>query len=97
MGPSGTLLIHRLAYTYPTTWTTEDLAAQLGLPNRRLLDSLARAVDFKLVYVGSLGIEVPTRLGPLPQHQLRELPTRFQDLHNNLVEGTRSTTGPLRP
>ena len=49
LGPSGTLLIHRLAYTYPTTWTTEDLAAKLGLPNRRLLDSLARAVDFRLI------------------------------------------------
>ena len=84
LGPSGSLLIHRLALTFPTQWTTDDLAAQLGLPNRRLLDSLARAVDFRLIHVGSLGIEVPTRLGPLPEHHLRKLPTRLQGLHNGL-------------
>ena len=84
VGPAGTLLIHRLAFTFPTAWTTDDLSAQLGLPARRLLDTLDRVVMFKLVSVSSLGIEVPTRLGPLPSSQLRRLPPRLRELHDRL-------------
>lgn len=84
LGPSGTLLVHRLAYTYPTSWTTEDLGNQLGLPSCRLLDSLARAADFDIVFIGSRGIEVPDQLGPLPSRHLRKLPPRLRELHDRL-------------
>lgn len=86
LGPSGTLLVHRLAYTYPTSWTTEDLSKQLGVPGRRLLDSLARAADFEVVFIGSRGVEVSDQLGPLPAGQLRKLPQRLRDLHQRLLE-----------
>ena len=85
LGPAGTLLVHRLAFTYPTPWTTEDLGAQLGLPRRqRLLDALARAADFNIIHIGSLGIQVPDHLGPLPTRLLQQLPDRLQHAHARL-------------
>lgn len=84
LGPSGSMLVHRLAYTFPTRWTTEDLGQQLGLPGRRLLDSLARAADYEVLFVGSRGIEVPDRLGPLPSRHLRKLTPKLRDLHDRL-------------
>ncbi len=86
LGPAGTLLVHRLAYTYPTPWTTEELGAQLGLPRRqRLLDALARAADFEVLHIGSLGIQVPDHLGPLPVRHLRRLPDKLQEAHARLL------------
>ncbi|MCP4967314.1 MAG: hypothetical protein GY926_19045 [bacterium] len=95
LGPTGTLLVHRLAYTHPTPWTTQDLAAQLGLPARRLLDSLDRAAMFNIIFINSHTIEIPTRLGPLPPPQLRKLPDRLSDLHNRLLDKTPVTVGAI--
>ncbi len=85
LGPTGTLLVHRLAYTYPTPWTTDELAQQLGLPNRRLLDSLGRAADYEVLFIGSLGIEIPDRLGPLPSRHLRKLTPKLRESHDRLL------------
>jgi hypothetical protein len=97
LGPSGTLLIHRLAYTYPTSWTTESLSRQLGLTARRLEEALGRAADFNLIFVGSVGIEVPTRLGPLPRDLLRRIPRKLQSLHDRLADEQRAPPGRQRP
>lgn len=90
LGPTGALLVHRLAFTHPTRWTTEDLGAQLGLRRRqRLLDALDRAAYYELVHVGSLGIQVPDRLGPLPPRLLQQLPDKLQRAHARLQDQAR--------
>lgn len=94
LGPTATLLVHRLAYTHPTQWTTEQLAKQLGIPARKVLEALGRAVDREIVYISPAGILIPTRLGPLPRHMLRNLPPRLRQAHDRLqptVAGMTST------
>jgi hypothetical protein len=86
LGPAATLLLHRLAYTYPTGWTTGDLAHQLGLSKQRTVESLGRAAEFDLIIIASTGIEVPTRLGPLPPKQLNRLHPRLRQVHNRLLD-----------
>jgi hypothetical protein len=44
---------------------------------RRALESLKRAADYRMITVSSIGIEIPTRLGPLPNDLLRRLPARM--------------------
>lgn len=90
LGPSGTLLVHLLAYTHPTRWTTDQISRQLGgLSPRRTLETLGRAADFHVIRIGSLGIEVPTRLGPLqPELVRRYLPQRMRHLYDRLAEGS---------
>ena len=87
LGPSATMLLHRLAYTHPTRWTTDDLADQLGLAPSRIVDALARTTQFHLVHVNHGTIEVPSRLGPLPSRLLDQLPTRLRRVHELLVAG----------
>lgn len=62
-------------------WTTEQLAKQLGIPARKVLEALGRAADREIVHVGSAGILIPTRLGPLPRHMLRNFAPRLRHAH----------------
>jgi hypothetical protein len=78
------MLVHRLAYTHPTQWTTEQLAKQLRIPAREVLEALGRAADRDIVHSGSAGILISTRLGPLPTHMLRNLPPRIRQAHDRL-------------
>lgn len=64
--------------------TTEQLAKQLGIPARKVLEALGRAADREIVHVGSAGILIPTRLGPLPRHMLRNFAPRLRQAHDRL-------------
>lgn len=86
LGPSSSMLLHRLAYTAPTRWTTEDLAEQLGVSPSKTVDGLDRLRKFRMITLtlSSDRILVPSHLGPLDERQLDFLPDRFRQLHARL-------------
>ena len=91
LGPAAVLLLHRLVWTYPTRWTTDDLADQLGLFPTKTVAALERLALYGHVSVehdrtGELAIMVPSRLGPLTQRNLGSLPARLKQLHARLAD-----------
>ena len=78
LGPSATLMLHRLAryaVAGPTTWEPEVLAATFGLSAKVLAPkALSRLSRFGFATIGSAGLAVRTHVPPLPHRWLAQLP-----------------------
>jgi hypothetical protein len=78
LGPSATLILHRLAryaVVGPTTWEPDVFAATFGLSAEVLAPkALARLSRFGFATIGSAGLAVRTHVPPLSQRWLSLLP-----------------------
>jgi hypothetical protein len=83
LGPSATLMIHRLsryAGVGPTTWEPGVFAATFGLASGGLAPkALSRLSRFGFAMIGSAGLAVRTHIPPLPQRWLAQLPDYLRD------------------
>ena len=83
LGPSATLMLHRLAryaVAGPTTWEPEVFAATFGLASGGLAPkALSRLSRFGFATIGWAGIAVRTHVPPLPQRWLAQLPDYLRD------------------
>ena len=92
IGPSASLLLHRLAWTATSDWTSIDLAAQLGLQPAKAVLALDRIIQYGFIRIdpdhpnadGAV-IVIPERLGPLAPRLCRMLPERVARLHEHLA------------
>jgi hypothetical protein len=78
LGPTATLLIHRLA-TYAsaspeTIFNLDELAQTLGVGDRKILNTIARLQSYDLIAVTTPTIGVRLVLPPLSHNQLRRMP-----------------------
>ena len=81
LGPSATMVLHRLARyasSGPTTWEPTVFAATFGLsknaPSGLAAKAVARLARFGFATVGSSTLAVRTHVPPLPQRWLTALP-----------------------
>ena len=86
LGPSATIVLHRLArYTSsgPTTWDPIVFAATFGLsknaPTGLAAKAVARLARFGFANIGSTTLAVRTHVPPLPQRWLAALPDYLRD------------------
>jgi hypothetical protein len=86
LGPSATIVLHRLARyasTGPTTWDPGVFAATFGLsknaPTGLAAKTVARLARFGFAAVGSATLAVRTHIPPLPQRWLAALPDYLRD------------------
>ncbi len=86
LGPSATIVLHRLArYAScgPTTWDPTVFAATFGLaknaPTGLAAKAVARLARFGFVTVSSTTIAVRTHVPPLPQRWLAALPDYLRE------------------
>jgi hypothetical protein len=86
LGPSATIVLHRLArYASfgPTTWEPTVFAATFGLsknaPSGLAAKTVARLARFGFASVGSTTLSVRTYVPPLPQRWLTALPDYLRD------------------
>jgi hypothetical protein len=78
LGPSATLILHRLAryaVAGATTWEPDVFAATFGLSSGRMAPkALSRLSRFGFATIGSAGLAVRTHVPPLPHRWLTKLP-----------------------
>jgi hypothetical protein len=86
LGPSATMVLHRLARyasSGPTTWEPAVFAATFGLsknaPSGLAAKAIARLARFGFATVGSTTLAVRTHVPPLPQRWLTALPDYLRD------------------
>jgi hypothetical protein len=86
LGPSATMVLHRLARyasSGPTTWEPTVFAATFGLsknaPTGLAAKAVARLARFGFATVGSTTLAVRTHVPPLPQRWLSSLPDYLCD------------------
>lgn len=86
LGPSATMVLHRLARyasSGPTTWEPAVFAATFGLsknaPSGLAAKAVARLARFGFATVGSTTLAVRTHVPPLPQRWLTVLPDYLRD------------------
>ena len=86
LGPSSTVVLHRLARyasTGPTTWDPVVFAATFGLSKNTAgglaTKAVARLARFGFANIGSTTLAVRTHVPPLPQRWLAALPDYLRD------------------
>lgn len=86
LGPSATLVLHRLARyasAGPTTWDPAVFAATFGLsknaPTSLAAKTVARLARFGFANIGSSTVAVRTHMPPMPQRWLALLPDYLRD------------------
>ena len=80
------LLLHRMAYTHPTRWTTDEFAAQFGITGSKVTHALGRICDFGFAEIVAGQIIIPARLGPLRGRAQDSLPDRLGAIQDRVVE-----------
>ena len=86
LGPTAGLLLHRMAYTHPTRWTTDEFAAQFGITGSKVTHALGRICDFGFAEIVAGQIIIPARLGPLRGRAQDSLPDRLGAIQDRIVE-----------
>jgi hypothetical protein len=86
LGPTAGLLLHRMAYTHPTRWTTDEFAAQFGITGSKVAHALGRICDFGFAEIVAGQIIIPARPGPLHGRARDSLPDRLGAIHDRIVE-----------
>jgi hypothetical protein len=86
LGPSATLILHRLARyasSGPTTWEPGVFAATFGLSTKSATGlatkAIARLARFGFATIGSSALAIRTHVPPLPQRWVAALPDYLRD------------------
>ena len=86
LGPSATLILHRLsryASSGPTTWEPGEFATTFGLSTNSstglATKAVARLARFGFATIGSSALSIRTHVPPLPQRWLLLLPDYLRD------------------
>ena len=86
LGPSATIVLHRLAWyasSGPTTWDPTVFAATFGLsknaPTGLAAKAVSRMARFGFANIGSTTLAVRTHVPQLPQRFLASLPDYLRD------------------